>query len=139
MPDTIEGVNIAPAGLGHDVEFSVSAKTLSAFMGANGRFFLNIVSLILASDLKTWKMIKALMKAGALYLSAVSTMGMLFFNWFSGSKEEDINPLQNATVKDRLGRLVVARAKYYERPDERFVDGEDVLYRDDTEKGDGDA
>lgn len=124
VPDTIQGVNIAPAGLCHDVEFSVSAKTVSAFMGANGRFFLNIVNLILASNLETWKMIKALMKAGILYLSAVSTMGVLFFNWFAGDKKEDLNPFANPTVMDRLQRLKEARDKYRDRPDERHYQGE---------------
>ena len=131
VPDTIQGVNIAPAGLCHDVEFSVSAKTISSFMGANGRFFLNIVALIMASDLETWKMIKALMKAGALYLTAVSTMGILFFSWFSGSKEEDADPFKNVTVQDRLRRLARARNDYWDRPDERFQNTEEFAYQDD--------
>ena len=139
VPDTIQGVIISPAGLCHDIEFSVSAKTISAFMGANGRFFLNIVALIMASDLlPVWKKIKALMKAGALYLTAVSTMGVLFFSWFSGSKKEDTDPFKNPTVIDRLRRLAKARNDYWANPDERFQDNEDVLYRDD-EKGAADA
>ena len=134
VPDSIQGVSISPAGLCHDVEFSVSAKTISAFMGANGRFFLNIVNLILVSDLETWKMIKALIKAGALYLTAVSTMGLLFFNWFAGDKKEDLNPFANPTVIDRLLRLKEARDKYRARPDERFQNTEDFAYREDEKE-----
>ena len=134
VPDTIHGVYLNPAGLCHDVEWACSEKNLSAFMGANGRFFLNCVALILASDLSTWAKIGALLRAGALYLTAVCTMGVLFFSWFSKNRNEDVDPFQNPTVKDRLHRLATARNKYYERPDERFQDREGGLYTDD-EKG----
>ena len=134
VPDSLHGVYLNPAGLCHDIEWACSEKNFSAFMGANGRFFLNMVSLILVSNLTTWTMIRALIEAGTIYLTAVCTMGFLFFSWFSKNRNEDINPFQNPIVKDRLHRLATARNKYHERPDERFQDTEDFSYRDD-EKG----
>jgi len=134
VPDSFGKAYLNPAGLCHDVEWACSAKTPRAFLAANGRFFLNCASLILAADLDVWPKIKVLTAVSGVYLAAVSTAGVLFFAWFSGDRKEDPYPMQNPTVHHRLGRLAEARKKYYEKPDERFQDREDVLYRAD-EKG----
>ena len=133
VPDHFGKAYLNPAGLCHDVEWACSAKNLSAFLGANGRFFLNCASLIMAADLDVWPKIKILMAVSGLYLAAVCTMGVVFFPWFSKSHAEDTDPMQNPVVQHRLGRLIEARKKYYEKPDERFQDREDVLYRRDEE------
>jgi len=135
VPDKVGKVYLNPAGLCHDVEWSCSAKNLSAFLGANGRFFLNCVALILASDLDLWPKIKTMTAVSGVYLTAVSTMGILFFSWFTKNRQEDVDPLQNPTVKDRLRRLATARNNHWAKIlDTRLSDNEDVLYRDD-EKG----
>ena len=87
VPDKIGKAYLNPAGLCHDVEWACSEKNLSAFMGANGRFFLNCVALILASDLDLWPKIKVMTTVSGLYFTAVSTMGVLFFSWFSKSRK----------------------------------------------------
>jgi len=135
VPDKIGKVYLNPAGLCHDVEWACSAKNLSAFMGANGRFFLNCVELVLATDLAVWPKIKMLTSVTGIYLTAVSTMGILFFSWFTKNRKEDVNPLENPTVKDRLKRLATARNNYWAKIlASRLPDNEDGLYRAD-EKG----
>jgi len=135
VPDRFGKVYLNPAGLCHDVEWACSTKNLSAFLGANGRFFLNCVSLIHAADLDVWPKIKLMLTVSGLYLTAVSTIGVVFFSWFSTNRSEDIDPLWNPVVQHRLGRLIEARKKYYERPDERHMNSEDALY----DKGDLDG
>ena len=131
VPDSYGKAYLNPAGLGHDVEWACSSKTIQAFLGANGRFFLNCVSLILAADLRMWPKIKILTAISGVYFLAVCTAGVLFFSWFSRAKGEDQDPMQNPVVKHRLGRLSEARMKYYDRPDERFQNSEDNLYGSD--------
>ena len=131
VPDRIHGVPIGPAGLCHDIEWACSSRNLSAFMGSNGRFFLNITALIQASNLPTWEMIRALIKAGVIYLAAVSTMGVLFFSWFSKRRREDLNPFENPTVKSRLAKLKKAKDAYRLEVENRLQDADDMMYRDD--------
>jgi len=110
VPDTIHGVSISPAGLVHDIDFAVLPKTFPSFMAANGRFFLNSAALIMASDLTTWKMIRALNTAMVAYLVAVSTVGVLFFTWFT-DRAESTDPLNHPVVKSRLKKIAEAQGK----------------------------
>ena len=110
VPDTIHGVSISPAGLVHDIDFAVLPKTFPSFMAANGRFFLNSAALIMASDLTTWKMIRALNRAMTAYLVAVSTVGVLFFTWFTDRKEST-DPINHPVVKSRLKKIAEAQSK----------------------------
>jgi len=104
-------------------------------MGANGRFFLNCVELVLAADLDLWPKIKMLTSVTGIYLTAVSTMGILFFSWFTKNRKEDVDPLDNSTVKDRLRRLATARNNHWAKIlDTRLPDNEDVLYKDDEKE-----
>ena len=132
VPDHFGKARLNPAGLCHDVEWACSAKNLSVFLGANGRFFLNCVSLILASDMEVWPKIKTMIFVSGLYLTAVSTIGILFFSWFTKERKEDVDPLQNSIVRDRLRRLATARNNHWAKIlDTRLPDNEDMLYRDD--------
>lgn len=134
VPDHIGTVSLSPAGFCHDVEWACSAKTLSTFVGANGRFFLNCVSLIMAADMNVWPKIKTLIPVSGIYLSAVSTMGLLFFSWFSKNRKEDADPLNNPVVQDRLRRLANARNNHWARIlDTRLPNNEDILYQDEKE------
>jgi len=110
VPDSIHGVRISPACLVHDVEWAISPNTFPEFMGANGRLFLNSVALIMASDLSTWQTIRAMNRAMTAYLTAVCTVGVLFFSWFS-NRHEAIDPLNHPIVKARLRQITEARGK----------------------------
>jgi len=79
-------------------------------MGANGRLFLNSAELIMASNLDTWDAIRALNRAMTAYLTAVSTMGVLFFSWFS-KRDELLNPLYHPVVKSRIKKITDAQNK----------------------------
>lgn len=102
VPDGIDGADISPACLVHDLDFATLPRKWWPFQQANNRLYCNIIALIDTQIVDKQQLADAYKKARR-YWFAVS-----LFGWFHFSPESE-NPWQNSIVRDRLNRLAKAQ------------------------------
>lgn len=102
VPDEIDGADISPACLVHDLDFATLPRKWWLFQQANNRLYCNIIALIDTQIVDKQQLSNAYKKARR-YWIAVS-----LFGWFHFAPESE-NPWQNSIVRDRLNRLAKAQ------------------------------
>jgi len=104
VPESLYGAIVAPACLGHDIDWIVAPDSYWGFQTANNRFLRNLNALC-KIQLNGWQYIAS--KFGCLrYWSVVSTIGL---NHFEPSYVLDTYPMDNTDIGQKLHRLAMAR------------------------------
>ena len=99
VPDEICAVSVRHVCFDHDMGFAVGPDTREAFHSHNKRFYRNLLSVIVASDLQGKELVAATNACAGYFLAVESPLGWI--NFSPCGEDHEANP----AVKEKLLRL----------------------------------